>query len=361
MIQPCLLRTDADEATGFGHFSRCLSLAQRMGAFDFRPFFVLKHYTDSVILRLDKAGLPYAVIPADTVWVDEANFLRDIAIGRTAALILDICHSYTLRGLEGFGDYVKLLGDAFRVVTLLDGLANDALIKTGIPEVDLVVTPYCGAENLSPKGERGFFHLAGPEFMVFQEEYEKTRQANRPILERGGKILLTFGGSDPKGLTVQALQALSLITDRRLEIHFVIGPAFKDALKSEIREVVKEIKHGVTLVESPPTLAREMMWCDLAISSTGLTKYELALTGTPSVFLSIDEDHHAANRAFSKAQTGVDLGVYTGLTPGDIKGTVLTLLDDATSRHIMSRNGLNVVDLHGAEQILSHIRRLFDE
>ena len=360
MMQQCFLRTDADGVTGFGHFSRCLTLARKMGAFNFQPVFALKHFTDSILSALDQSSIPFIMIPRNASWQEEAQLLADVDQEGSAAIVLDFCHSYTLGNIDGFETYTKRLSDIFRVVALLDGLAHDALIKLATLEADLVVTPYCGAQNLSPNGERGFHHLTGPGFMVFQDEYTMVRNNNRPIAGSGRKVLLTFGGSDPQGISILALQALSLITEIELEIRVVIGPAFKDGLKSNIKKAVEGISHRVTLRNSPPTLAREMLWCDLAISSTGLTKYELALTGTPAVFLSIDEKHHSVNREFSNARTGVDLGLCAGLVPADVKAAVLTLLDDAASRYMMSRNGLKLVGLHGAEQILSHIRRLYD-
>jgi UDP-2,4-diacetamido-2,4,6-trideoxy-beta-L-altropyranose hydrolase len=356
----CFLRTDADEITGFGHFSRCSALARKMGAFDFQPVFVVKHCADTILSTLDQSCIPFIMIPRNASWEEEAQFLAEAAQGSSTAIILDISHSYTLGDMEGIGAYTKRLSDIFRVVVLLDGLARGALITLAAPEADLVVTPYCGARNLSPNGERGFHHLTGPGFMVFQNEYTEVRNNNRPIAGSGRKVLVTFGGSDPQSITLLALQALSMITEMELEIRVVIGPAFKDRLKSDIKKAAEGIIHKVTFRSSPATLAREMVWCDLAISSTGLTKYELALTGTPAVFLSIDEEHHFVNREFNNAHTGVDLGLYTRLTPDDVKTAVLALLDDAALRYTMSRNGLNLVDLHGAEQILSQIRRLYD-
>jgi spore coat polysaccharide biosynthesis predicted glycosyltransferase SpsG len=329
-----------------------------MGAFDFKPAFAVKHYTDSSLSMLNKIGVPFLVIPPNASWMEEAHLLKEIVPCMPAALILDFCHSYTLGNLKGFETYTKYLHDTFRVVTLFDGLANDALINITSPEVDLVVTPYCGAENRS--GDRGFDHLAGPSFIIFQEQYAKMRDTNRPISVSGKKILITFGGSDPQHLTLLALQALSLITEKELEIRVIIGPAFKDKLKIKIKEEKKRLNCQVILLESPPSLSYEMLWCDIAISSTGLTKYELALTGTPAIFLSIDEKHHAANRKFSHASTGVDLGICQGITPGELKKVVLLLLEDERSRYTMSRNGLHLVNLHGADKILLHIRRLYD-
>ena len=53
--------------------------------------------------------------------------------------------------------------------------------------------------------------------------------------------------------------------------------------------------HSISIVKSPNTLFNLMHWADIAISSNGLTKYELAATGLPSVLLSNDKYHDEAN------------------------------------------------------------------
>ena len=73
------------------------------------------------------------------------------------------------------------------------------------------------------------------------------------------------------------------------------------------------------------SLAHEIIWCDVAVSSTGLTKYELAVLGAPAVFLSIDEHHHTVNRAFREVGTGIDLGVHDRVSDGQLRETLADL------------------------------------
>src|SRR3546814_8638629 len=96
-----------------------------------------------------------------------------------------------------------------------------------------------------------------------------------------------------------------------------------------------------------------MLWCDLAISATGLTKYELAATGTPAILLSHDRAHAENNLAFAELGAAVDLGEIALLSDITIAETVRALLQDAARRARMSSCGRRAVDGRGAFRIVA--------
>ena len=98
-----------------------------------------------------------------------------------------------------------------------------------------------------------------------------------------------------------------------------------------------------------------MLWCDLAISNSGLTKYELAATGTPALLVSIDEFHDGVNRAFSAKGSVWDLGV--DVTPQRIHDAACDLLNDCSRREKMACSGRNIVDGLGSRRILTEIEK----
>src|SRR3546814_17556569 len=90
-----------------------------------------------------------------------------------------------------------------------------------------------------------------------------------------------------------------------------------------------------------------MLWCDLAISATGLTKYELAATGTPAILLSHDRAHAENNLAFAELGAAVDLGEIALLSDITIAETVRALLQDAARRARMSSCGRRAAEGRG--------------
>ncbi len=352
-----VFRVDASEATGMGHLFRCLSLSDIVQEAGYSVRFLMKHSASASIALLEKKGVPYAVFEKTVTFEEEGKLFR-AERNPNSVIILDISHGITFSEIVQVENYVKLLRQCCLKVVVIDGYMQNALLNCIPLAADVVITPYYPAESISPHGEKGFVHLAGPEYMIFHPDYETIPSGARSISSTVRKILITCGGSDPKSLTLEALKGLDQIMDYELEIRIVIGPSFNEGLKKKIEETAGGMTHNCTCIESPASLVNCMRWCDLAVSSTGLTKYELALTGTPAVFFSIDREHAEIHEKFQGAGTGVDLGAGEDGLPDRIKNVVERLIPDFAARSEMSRNGMKLVNCRGAHLIVDTIGRL---
>jgi spore coat polysaccharide biosynthesis predicted glycosyltransferase SpsG len=154
------------------------------------------------------------------------------------------------------------------------------------------------------------------------------------------------------------LAACEAVTPAPLEIHVVVGPYFSPALRQEIENLAAASRHRVSLIEAPEDLRAEMLWCDLAIATSGLTKYELAATGTPTVLLSHDAAHAKNNEAFAALGISLDLGEASRLSSSAISEAVSGLLQDSAGREEMSRRGRATVDGAGVERIIDVIEEM---
>jgi spore coat polysaccharide biosynthesis predicted glycosyltransferase SpsG len=96
-----------------------------------------------------------------------------------------------------------------------------------------------------------------------------------------------------------------------------------------------------------------MLWCDLAIAASGLTKYEFAATGTPALVFSIDAIQEASNQSFAATGSVVDLGLHP--TPDSIAGQTLRLLGDHPLRKTMAAAGRTLVDGAGTQRLIAEL------
>ena len=337
-----LIRTDGAAHLGIGHVKRCLALAEALQS---NTLFALRYTSPAIEALIRRAGHDYLTVRDDSS--EEAIRLR--AQGGRNGIILDISHAETIRRLKDMPAYVAELQSLFPMVWLIDGMGPDALCEHAPVKADVTIVPYVGARA----GKHGLW-LTGSRYCILGTDCPAVR--HRVISEHAKRILITAGGSDPGSISMIALEALTQITDRTLDIRLVEGAEFLQSLRKNIHNYVEASGLSVVLLMAPNSLFEHMLWCDLCISASGLTKYELAATGTPAVHISQDQGRAAAGRAFSAMNTAIDLGHLDGISVKRLADTVKSILDDRDRRADMSARGRALIDGQGASRVATAIR-----
>jgi UDP-2,4-diacetamido-2,4,6-trideoxy-beta-L-altropyranose hydrolase len=353
-----LFRTDGNEAYGMGHFARCLSLAAEARSRGARVAFALRFHDPATRAALQEREIPYECVPDAVALEAEGEWLRARFPSPPQVLLFDVSHAFTLDRAREMGTLVSGLRTFSAVIGVLDGLGGHALIERTPLAADLVVTPYFGA-GATTGGP--FRHLAGPGYFVFHPDFAAAARAQPEIAADPTRVLVTFGGSDPHAITLKTLRALAQIREPQLEIRVVIGPSFAHSLAAGIRELLPHLGHRVTTIEAPPTLSGPIAWCELALSAAGLTKYELALLGRPSLQISIDDAHAASNAEFERVGSAWHLGVHSALTEDDVAAALVRLMKDRGARERMSRAGRSLLDTRGGSRILDAVEEIRQE
>lgn len=346
-----LFRLDADRQVGSGHLSRCLALAAELKSRSIRSVFAFRRADPSAVKKTRDAG--HTVVELDCVggFSSEVAELDRLAADHPGVIVLDISHPVAFANPDDVGEMIAKLRARFQRVAVIDGLGSDALY-TRMPRMNahLLIVPYVGAEFLSPESLGVDRVLAGARYFVFARQYSGVRR--REVAESVHRVLITFGGSDPKSGTLIALEALGRITGPVLDIRVVIGPSFSAGLVEAIRTGANIPPHRCVLVDALECLAEEMASCDLAISAAGLTKYELALTGTPSIQISLNDSQHRAGKAFAALGTAVSIGPQDTISVDTLTNHIRDLIFDRARRSGMATAGHKVTDGLGARRII---------
>jgi len=336
----------ASNNIGFGHLNRCLSLAfyaQKLGA----DVSFLVFGSASAEARITAAGFNCTLLEESKMrtvdWLQSDRLQADVVIadllfpGFFAASMPSklFCH---LRNLG-------------KLLVAIDVLGEESIIgRPNEIEVDIVVSPYvmpCGGMPEIP-----WRYLRGPEYALLGAEYVNLP----PRITRtcANRVLVSCGGSDPNRYTLKVLLGLEAVP-QVLDIHVIAGPLSYSDLHTEVENLATQSRHQITLLTAPLSLLTEMIWCDLAICASGLTKYELAASATPALLFSIDAHHDWVNRPFISMQTAIDLGV--GVSSERISRETTRILRSVALRRTMAKYGRMLIDGGGTERLFSEIKK----
>ena len=338
-----LFLSTADRQIGFGHLKRSLAVAKvaRESGFEIN-FLLLGDKVAEAEVRsenfsctlVDRSGLDYRSL--DDLYSD--------------VVIADVLFPgfFSDSGLVHLIKNLRALG---RCSVVIDVLGIDSFaVRAPDAAVNLVVSPYVLSD--APIATPCWRYVAGPEFAMLPAEFSNI--PDRHQRAETNRVLVTCGGSDQQENSIKVIQALDLITET-LEVRVVIGPLFTCRLKKQLEILASRSKHEIILIDRPASLVAHMLWCSVAISASGLTKYELAATGTPAILFSIDNEHERVNLPFARYKTAINLGVNVSVQ--SICTETIRLLNDAPLREHLAQRGKLLIDGRGIQRVIEEIMR----
>jgi UDP-2,4-diacetamido-2,4,6-trideoxy-beta-L-altropyranose hydrolase len=346
----------ASEEVGFGHLRRCITLArffERKGGYT--EFLVFGNQDAQLIVG--DADYPCFFVPTNFKENDScAN--QDVLqlVGGFDAIIADFSHNTFFSWANFvFDDGANtILENINGMVLALDSLGEISLIENyHDPNIQLRVVPYEVDECIPHESWRT---LVGAKYAILPDSLNNFSES-RVIRKIANRILVTCGGSDPTHLTIKILEGLELL-ETPVEVRVAIGPLFSQRLIRGIEEATISSTYKIELLYAPDDLIDSMLWCDLAVSTSGLTKYELAASGTPSILVSIDSFHERINQPFAKKGSSYSLGFE--FTKEHLAGNVEYLLENQQKREAMADIGRSLVDGSGAERIFREIEEVIN-
>jgi CMP-N-acetylneuraminic acid synthetase/spore coat polysaccharide biosynthesis predicted glycosyltransferase SpsG len=260
--------TIGNERQGLGHVTRTLTLLESFNG----------HYTrifcppgqELAVTRLKQAFYDVHEVEPDALLPALRDFGANIVI-----------HDQ----LETDPAVLRAERDAGMKVVVFEDLGP------GQEAADLVINALYPAEETQPDKNRYF----GPAVYCLRDEFRRT--VRRPFRDEVRRVLVTFGGTDPAGLTFKVLDVLG--AHRELPLTVVAGRGLVRYAELEQRvAAMRSAGRDVELHRDVPLMSDLMAGADVAFTSAGRTLYELAHMGVPAVVLAQNETemkHHFAS------------------------------------------------------------------
>ncbi len=187
-------------------------------------------------------------------------------------------------------------------------------------------------------------YYAGPEFAILRESFAGRAEA---IREHATQVVVSFGGSDPHGLTLKVLRALDG-SGTELTVKAVLGPAF--SYGQELEELVSKLHYQPLLLRNVEHMAETLSEADLVFCAGGMTVFEIAALGTPGIVLCQNAREQRRIESFSRHGSIVHLGLGTEVGENQIRATARALLSDVKRRRAMGEAGRKLVDARGVHR-----------
>jgi len=350
-MKVALLRLDASFHLGMGHLMRCLALAQALFEKRVKPVFVYRNYSSYINKKLKKYSFEGRKFPAVFSLEEDLDFTaRLIQEYRAELVMVDLCNNESMKDLSGYENYLKALGQAGTRLLVIDDL-------NALPfQADWVLNPNYGAEKLPYINRNQTKYLLGPKYFLFRQEFSEAAAKQRRIRRQVSRVLVTLGGSDLLNIAPKVIRALIQVSKtHHMELVVIYGMLERN---NDISFLLNAFNGKYSTCASSDNMAELMLWCDLAITAGGLTKYETAITGTPSIIISQVDHQYELTELFLREGTALHLGLGSEVSEEKIRETVEGLLYDYNQRLKMSLNGKRLVDGKGAQRVVEVLTSL---
>lgn len=266
-----LIRADATPEMGTGHVMRCLALVEELQARGHECRFAMAASTPAIASRLAQAGLALDMLPGPPGAAADLQALADGAAASDATII---------DGYHFSAAYRAGLAASCPIILAWDDGGTIPLAATLVVNASSAARPADYA--ISAPAAR---LLLGPAFTPLRREIRQLIGVT-PMRRH---LLLSFGGSDPLGLTAPLLQALAPLLDGKIEA--VLGGSVADPAPALAAAAAWPDR--VRLHRDTPFMGPLMAGARLAVSAAGGTLAELAALGTPSVLVAVSAQQKA--------------------------------------------------------------------
>ncbi len=344
---PLLLRTDAGFDIGTGHVMRLLALveawqeAQPPAAEPALTILLGCVPMPGLRKRLADAGVGVWDLMASHPDPGDLAALANLAaVFQPGWIVLD--------GYHFDPDYqaaVRALGIPVLVV--------DDIAQHSHYHASLLLNQNLGAKGLHYAVDSDTRLLLEARYCLLRSELKRARNTPRApspsaLEHRSLCLLITMGGSDPRGLTLLALEAVAAV-GADWEVLVVVRSTTPQL--NALRQFAATLPN-IALHEDVQDMGVLMNSADFALSASGTTAWELAALGVPALLVTVADNQIPIADVTAAVGFSINLGWWETLTVANLATALKSLAADDAQRARMRTAGQAVVDGEGAARVV---------
>ncbi len=281
-----LIRADSSNDMGIGHIMRCLAIAQTGIKRGHTFSFISKENVHFASSQIKQSKIKTYTIMKDSSETEEALYLSKICQNQAIDyIIVDGYHySNSLRKL------IKSIGP--KIISISDHDREKNL------HADIVLAPsfeVVSKKLINKNPETVFIH--GNNYTILRPAITASVKNIPPLKERK-ETLISFGGSDPFGLTLPtACETLRISSN---VVNIITSSSTCNLF--EIEKIAKANPQQINLHKDCQNIENVILSCGIAISAGGNTLNELVTLQTPTIAVVVADNQY--NNSNKLAQLG---------------------------------------------------------
>ncbi len=336
-------RADANKDIGAGHVMRCLSVADAAVRAGASCLFICASADMETVIR--GRGHELFICGGDYRRMDEDGLALMIAERKPSAVFVD---SYQVT--EEYLKHIKISCEESE--SRLVYFNDDPLFPY---PCHLLINYNIGRDRktyLDLYGENIPELLLGTEYAPLRSEFSSAGDGR--IRETAENVLVSTGGADPGHMAAAIADAAK---GSGLKYHFVLGPLSPDR---ELLEA-KAKGSGIVLHENVRDMAGLMKSCDIAISASGSTLYELCAMHVPTLTYILEDNQVALAEGFASRGIMQNCGDIRQLKNTQLAARLVEAAEKLAAakeeRDRMAKAMAAVTDGRGAERIVDALQK----
>jgi len=338
-----LFRADGNSQIGAGHIMRCLSIAEAARELGEESIFITA--SDDMAPIIKEKSFDNIILNSDYRDMESEDIISILEKYTRPIVVVD---SYYVSS-----KYLELL-KAFCEKNEGELVYIDDVKKYAYPcnvlinyQIHGLIDEY---NNIYGAAKKPNF-IIGTKYVPLRKEFLSL--AERKVKRQANHIIVTTGGSDPEHLTKELVKLAKTINKT---FHFVIGAVNAD--KSLI-EHEAALCININVHVNVTNMSELMQNCDVAISASGSTLYELCATQTPSITFVLAENQISIAEGFSSKGIIYNCGDVRTLgvhvLAEQLMNEALLLCEDYEKRCLLANTMRTVVDGFGANRIIEEV------
>ncbi len=199
--------------------------------------------------------------------------------------------------------------------------------------------------------------LAGAAYAILRPEFAALRSSVSRDFSKAERVLVAFGGINPKGSTEFTLGMLDKFSGRRLRIDAVCSSSANSLrdIKAAVDNINEKDFHTVRLLLDTPEMAQLMAQADFCIGAGGTTSWERCCLKLPVLTLELADNQRFILSELDKAGAIHNLGPIEAAGAERFLDAFASLLESPARLQEMSERAAAICDGRGAERLAPYM------